>query len=252
MEIKSLPQVAPNLKTDLLPNRTPPPAGTASGRDFAEVLEQLSPEEQSRAHEHEAQRGSQNAHDTERPAHKRAALREEQRPTPDCAAGLTLPLAVPRMNMVSALPEAREVLSHEDIARMISVIRTLPGGQREVTLELTGSVLAGLRVKLQATATGRVMIDFIAKSEQIKHTLDARASELSDLLRMHRINLVEVKTSLSASTEHGSNPGHHAETTRDQDDRQRPTSGQDSTSQQLGSSADIENNEGAMAELWRA
>jgi len=114
------------------------------------------------------------------------------------------------------LEEVRAILPEKDLDQIVVTVRTqlLPGGQREVTLDLPHSVLEGLRAKLNLTASGRLTIDFIASSEQVKTQLDLRAHELSDRLRARGIDVAALKTSLSDSSGRQGDP-------RDARDRKR-------------------------------
>ena len=96
---------------------------------------------------------------------------------------------------------ARAILHIADLERIVSVIRTKiqTGQQREVLIELKNSVLDGLKIRLTATVEGnRVSAEFIAATERVKTQLDARLSDLSDLLRSRGVALDRLKTSLSS------------------------------------------------------
>ena len=82
---------------------------------------------------------------------------------------------------------------------------------REVTIELRRSVLEGLRVKLGTDGAGRVTAEFIAASERVRAQVDARASELAELMRSRGINLAEVRASVGDSNADSRGGGQFAE-----------------------------------------
>jgi flagellar hook-length control protein FliK len=73
-------------------------------------------------------------------------------------------------------------------------------GRQEVTIELSRSVLEGLRVKVSADAAGRITADFLASSDQVRSALDARTPELLALLRSRGIELAELRTSVATDS----------------------------------------------------
>jgi flagellar hook-length control protein FliK len=83
--------------------------------------------------------------------------------------------------------------------RILAAIRTqvLPGGNREVTLDLQRSVLEGLRIKLTADPRGRIGVEFLAGSEAVKGQVDARAGELVEMFRAHGVKLQTLQSSVS-------------------------------------------------------
>lgn len=97
---------------------------------------------------------------------------------------------------------ARAILHIADLERIVSAIRTKiqAGSQSEVLIELKNSVLEGLKIRLSANAeNNKVSAEFIAATERVKSQLDARLTDLSDLLRSRGITLAELKTSLSSN-----------------------------------------------------
>lgn len=104
--------------------------------------------------------------------------------------------------------EARPVLHGTDLERIVVAVNTQldGGGQRELTLELSRSVLAGLRVRLSADAGGRISAEFIAADDEVRSLLERRSHELADALRSRGIDLSSLKTSSDAGT-----PGHGRE-----------------------------------------
>jgi hypothetical protein len=89
---------------------------------------------------------------------------------------------------------ARAILHIADLERIVAAVRTqlLNGGRHEVTLELQRSVLEGLRVRLTTDAQGRINAEFIAATEKVRAQLDARAPELSALLRGRGVELASL------------------------------------------------------------
>lgn len=77
-------------------------------------------------------------------------------------------------------------------------IQLAGNGQKEVTLELSRSMLEGLRVKLTSDGAGRISADFLAANEGIKTLLDGRSQQLIELLRARGINLAEFRSSVAA------------------------------------------------------
>ncbi|HET6976020.1 MAG TPA: hypothetical protein VFI24_06840 [Pyrinomonadaceae bacterium] len=71
-------------------------------------------------------------------------------------------------------------------------------GQKAVMLELSHSMLEGLRVKLTSDGAGRITADFLAANEGVKSVIDGRSMELMEVLRSRGINLAEFRSSVSA------------------------------------------------------
>jgi hypothetical protein len=95
----------------------------------------------------------------------------------------------------------RPVLHNVDLNSIVTACHVqLSGGQHEVTLELSRSMLEGLRVKLTSDGAGRITADFLAATEGVKALLDGRSQELIDQLRARGINLAEFRSSVSADT----------------------------------------------------
>ena len=87
-------------------------------------------------------------------------------------------------------------------------------GHQEVTLELSRSMLEGLRVKLTSDGKGRISADFLAATEGIKSLLDGRSQELIEQLRSRGINLADFRTSVAADTNSRNDSQHHQTATR--------------------------------------
>jgi hypothetical protein len=96
--------------------------------------------------------------------------------------------------------EARPVLHGTDLERIVLAVHTqlVGGGRREVTLELSRSVLAGLRVRLRADAGGRISAEFVVGDEEVRTLLERRSQELTDLLGSRGIDLSTLKITADA------------------------------------------------------
>jgi hypothetical protein len=107
------------------------------------------------------------------------------------------------------IPGARAIMTDADLSSIISTIRAdmTQAGRREVVIELSHSVLEGLRIRIGSDAFGRLRAEFIATSEQVKVQLDQRANDLADLLRARGINLSALKTTLERDHSDSAAPG---------------------------------------------
>jgi hypothetical protein len=176
----------------------------APERDFASVFDEVASRPERR--EEEGTEGDRRvSKETERAEHDGSARRREEREGgsnetgADGKGGGFEHRATLRELMPSAeTAPARSILHVADLERIVSTVRTqlVEGGRRVVTVELRRSVLEGLKVKLSADGTGRVTAEFIAASERVRSQIDARASELADLLRGRGVNLASLRTSV--------------------------------------------------------
>lgn len=100
---------------------------------------------------------------------------------------------------------SRAILNIVDLERIVSAARSqmTPDGRREITLELTRSVLDGLRIKLTQNGDGRIEAELIASTERAKLQLDERTADLAALMRSRGVNLSGLKTSLDAQARSG-------------------------------------------------
>jgi hypothetical protein len=193
-------------------------------RDFASVLDEVS----SGAGEGERRGGETHnnrleAEPKERASESPFAKRREERKGGDSSSsggdskggGFEQRAASLRETTSSAQeqPGARMILHIADLERIVSAVRTqtVAGGVREVTIELRRSVLEGLRVKLSTDNGGRVTAEFIAASERVRAQVDARASELAELMRSRGINLAEVRAGVGDSGADSRGGGQFAE-----------------------------------------
>lgn len=104
---------------------------------------------------------------------------------------------------------AQAILPVADMERILAAVRTqvLPGGNREVTLDLQRSVLDGLRIRLTADPRGRIGVEFLAPSAAVKGQVDARAGELADMFRANGVKLDTLHSSINNASA-DSNQGH--------------------------------------------
>lgn len=181
-----------------------------AARDFASVLDEVSGAGDGERREGETHNNRLEAEPKERAAESPFAKRHEERKGGDGSSsgdskggGFEHRAASLRETTSSAQeqPGARMILHIADLERIVSAVRTqtVAGGVREVTIELRRSVLEGLRVKLSTDGAGRVTAEFLAASERVRAQVDARASELAELMRSRGINLGEVRASVGDS-----------------------------------------------------
>jgi hypothetical protein len=178
------------------------------GRDFASVLRDVAhPGGEAEGHgSGSAEQGSETAFTSPLPEtdtrRRREAGGEERHDFVLDPRGGVVVNAAPLIEVV----EARAILHSTDLEKIVAAIHTqmVGGGRREITLELSRSVLAGLRVKLSADTGGRISAEFIAGDDKIRALLDGRSQELADMLRSRGVNLSSLKTTADAgSFNHG-------------------------------------------------
>lgn len=180
----------------------------AEGRDFASVLEEISRPDRQREQEAESESESLDSTRTEKKTSQEGVERREERRDNDGSrngggAGGGFERAyggVREVAQTSDAAGARAILHIADLERIVSAVRTqiLAGGRREITVELRRSVLEGLQVKLSTDGAKGITAEFIAASERVRSQLDARASELADILRSRGLNLSALSTTVSA------------------------------------------------------
>jgi hypothetical protein len=108
-------------------------------------------------------------------------------------------------------PDIHAILPTGDLEKIVAACRVaIVGGRPEVQLDLSHSVLDGLRVKVSADSMGRITTEFLAGNESVKSLIDSRSSELIALLRSRGINEVNFRSSLAAET-YTSNSGSRRE-----------------------------------------
>lgn len=122
--------------------------------------------------------------------------------------------------------DLKGILPQADLDRILVAVHnsSASGSQREVILDLPHSVLEGLRVKLNLTASGRMTADFITSDEKIRALLDLHSHGLSDLLRARGLNLERLRTSLNEDQERYGDQDSQRERRRrrDQNDSRNP------------------------------
>jgi len=181
--------------------------GAAAGaRNFASVLDQVSrPREEDGGERSGGEERPESA--AAEPQHQ-ARRRDEAQDQAGAGPGMENPIVRQVSSEGEAAP-AHLILQTADLDKIVITVRTqlAPGGQREVTLQLPHSVLEGLRVKLSAGESGRVTAEFFASSEGVKAQLDARAAELSDLLRARGVHLAKFSASVGADASGLANSG---------------------------------------------
>lgn len=177
-------------------------AATQQGRDFASVLEDVT-----RAAERDDNEGGeaderQDAKTSTHAERERESKRREDRHDGGTGGGgFEQRGQVREASQGGESAPARAILHIADLERIVAAVRTQlhPGGRQEVTLELHRSVLEGLRVRLTTDAQGRVNAEFIAATEKVRAQLDARAPELSALLRGRGVELASLHTTVGAN-----------------------------------------------------
>ena len=201
-----------------------PPDSDTAARDFASVLDELSNTHEDERREAETRNDRLEAEPKGHARESPFAKRREERKGDDSGAdakgaGVAEQRAAPLREPTAAQEPtaARAMLHIADLERIVSAVRTqaLADGAREVTIDLRRSVLEGLRVKLSSDGAGRVTAEFIAASERVRAQVDARASELADLMRSRGVNLAEVRASVSDSGADSRGGSHSAETGED-------------------------------------
>lgn len=193
----------------------------SAARDFASVLDEVSNAGDGERREGETNNNRLDAEPKERAAESPFTRRREERKGDDSGGdagkggGFEQRAASLRETASPAQeqPGARLILHIADLERIVSAVRTqaVAGGAREVTIELRRSVLEGLRVRLSTDGAGRVSAEFIAASERVRAQVDARASELADLMRSRGINLAEVRAGVGDSGADSRGGGQFAE-----------------------------------------
>ncbi|HLM56067.1 MAG TPA: flagellar hook-length control protein FliK [Pyrinomonadaceae bacterium] len=190
--------------------RTDDPAdateSAAAERDFASVFDEVVSRPE--PHEEESAEGDRRvSRESERAEHKGSTERREEREGGsndaggDGRGGGFEHRAALRETAASVEPTAaRSILHVADLERIVSAVRSqlVDGGRHVVTIELRRSVLEGLKVQLTSDGAGRVTAEFVAASERVRSQLDARASELAELLRGRGVNLAALRTSVGA------------------------------------------------------
>lgn len=100
----------------------------------------------------------------------------------------------------AVVANARQILHIVDLEKLVAGIRTQinADGKQEITMQLSRSVLEGLRVKITRAADGQINAEFIAASEQVRSQLQSRSTELAEILRGRGVQLATLRTSTDA------------------------------------------------------
>jgi len=173
--------------------------GLSERADFASVLDRVT-----KSREHTEQRSDKAHSDSANKSTGRKSFDDDDDTHtvgPGNASGVVNTAAVRVDNSV----EPTSILHLTDLEKIVDACRVqvAPGGQTEVLLDLSHSMLDGLRVKVRTDGAGRIATEFLAANEGIKSLLDSRSSELIALLRSRGINLTEFKSSVAADSNSG-------------------------------------------------
>lgn len=186
----------PSSPTDTMPHDDDGALAATHGRDFASVLEDVTRadgrDDNGEGNDPDERQDANSSTHAER---ERESKRREDRDDGGTGGGGFEQRGHVRdaTHSGDAAP-ARAILHIADLERIVAAVRTqlLNGGRHEVTLELQRSVLEGLRVRLTTDAQGRINAEFIAATEKVRAQLDARAPELSALLRGRGVELASL------------------------------------------------------------
>jgi flagellar hook-length control protein FliK len=185
------------------------PKGVSDKSDFAGVLAKVTRSHRESQDQHAA-RGS--AGDT---GTRETKSRDEDKLELDAAyAPVTDPaLARETVSSTATTETAVPILHSADVDSIVTAcqVQIATNGRQEVMLELSHSMLEGLRVKVSADGAGKITANFMAANEGIKALLDSRSSELIEQLRARGITVAEFKTSVSAdaNARHDARPQQH-------------------------------------------
>jgi hypothetical protein len=177
-------------------------ADAGAKRDFASVLKEVSrPHRAEGANEGGEPSSTGEASTTEnRPEreYEREESRDEARQ--DAAPGARGGVVAEADSRVE-VTSASAVLHHADLEKIVEAVTAQTADGRYVlTLELTRSVLDGLRVRLIKDASGRLTAEFLASGEKLRAMLESRSQELTELLRSRGVNLDSLKVSVGAES----------------------------------------------------
>jgi hypothetical protein len=196
--------------------------GEATGRDFASVLDEVSGAREGERRETDSRGERAEAKSSERaiespPSKRREEQKGDEGDSKGGGGGFEQRASLRETVTTQEQPGARAILHIADLERIVSAVRTqtLAAGAREVTIELRRSVLEGLRVKLSSDGAGRVTAEFLAASERVRAQIDARASELAEIMRSRGVNLASVRTSVGAGASDSDARGGQAEGARE-------------------------------------
>jgi flagellar hook-length control protein FliK len=220
-------ELSTNKKTDNQPARADfdSPAldgltpGASEKSDFAGVLERVT-----RSHNESVSRQSERSPADHNDTRENKTREKDKIESDVNIGGADRPLGREAVPSAEVTNDTRPVLHSIDLDSIVTACRVqlAANGQQEVTLELSRSMLEGLRVKVSADASGRITADFLAANEGIKSLLDSRSSELTEQLRSRGINLAEFKSSVAADT-NSRNDSHQEQPKSSGEGRSGPT-----------------------------
>ena len=170
--------------------------------DFASVLDRVT---KSRDHEHTRSEEHHEGTSAKSSTKRTTGDDDETESNVGAATGVRGEAVSP--SRIEVPYEPTSLLHEADLEKIIAAARVqvAPGGQTEVLLDMSRSLLEGLRVKVRTDGAGRVATEFLAANEGVKSLLDSRSAELISLLRSRGINLTEFKTSVAADANTGGN-----------------------------------------------
>ena len=175
----------------------PATEGLAERADFASVLDRVTKShDQSRPREHTG--------DSTRTTEPKSR-KEDDDQTRAAAVGQAPEVARGQHVEAPLTIDTHSILPDSDLQKIVTAcqVQLTRSGQPEVLVELSRSVLEGLKVKVRADAAGRITAEFLTTNEGVKSLLDSRSSELMTLMRSRGINLAEFKSSVAADTNTG-------------------------------------------------
>jgi hypothetical protein len=172
--------------------------GTAEKSDFETVLDRVT---RSRDNGPETKRNEQRSDEPSASRENKTRRQDEVQPK-EALAVSDRPVTPQPAIIVDSNTDARAILHTADLERIVAICRAqiTVTGPREVTLDLTHSVLDGLRAKVSADAAGRITTEFLTTNEGVKSLLDTRAPELIALMRARGVDLHEFKSSVAADS----------------------------------------------------
>jgi flagellar hook-length control protein FliK len=168
--------------------------GLGERSDFASVLDRVT-------RSHDESRPREHAGDSNRLSESKNRKDDDDKTR---AAAVGQSVDVPRTAHVEAPVnvDTSSILHTVDLEKIVTAcqVQLIRGNQPEVIVDLSRSVLDGLRVKVRSDTAGRITAEFLASNEGVKSLLDSRSSELIALLRSRGIDLAEFKSSVAADT----------------------------------------------------
>src|SRR5262249_19822793 len=193
MEIAPNEKISGNLSPAQSNSREGGVKDSGGGRDFAAVCAGVPV---NLSHSSDRESDCEQDQNAQKNKHEKNVPKESPTETSDGAGPVLLPLR--ETHLRGEICDVQAILPAVDIEKILAAVRTqlLPGGGREITLDLSHSVLEGLRIKLNVLPSGRLAVDFIASSETVKAMIEARSQELGELLRARGVNLASLKSSL--------------------------------------------------------